>query len=142
MFAPVARFLLLYTVFTLAAEHNLEVHQMDVKATYLNANLKEDLYMKVPPSSNIPNRYVLKLKKGIYSIRQGRHVQYEMQGMLSEMDYIQTEADHTIFIHETDGFPNIITLYMDDMGLISESLECILQDKEALQQILPNDQSQ
>jgi hypothetical protein len=74
MFAPVARFLSLYTVFTLAAEHNLEVYQIDVKATYLNANLKEDLYMKVPPSFNISDRYVLKLKKGIYGIRQGRHV--------------------------------------------------------------------
>jgi hypothetical protein len=48
------------------------------------------------------------------------------------MGNMQTEADHAIFIHETDGFPDIITLYVDDMGLISESLECILQDKEAL----------
>ena len=123
MFMPVAKFQSLYTIFTLAAEHNLKVHQMDIKATYLNANLKEDLYMEPPPGFNIPEGHVLKLKKGMYGTR---------QGTLTEMGYTWTEVDHTVFVRDTDGFPDIITLYVDDMGLISESLECILQDKEAL----------
>jgi len=55
-----------------------------------------------------------------------------MQGTLSELGYTRMEADHAIFIHPSDGIPDIITLYVDDMGLISESLERILQDKEAL----------
>ena len=85
---PVAKFQSLYTIFTLAAEHNLKVHQMDIKATYLNANLKEDLYMEPPPGFNIPEGHVLKLKKGMYGTRQGRHVWYEeMQGTLMEMGY-------------------------------------------------------
>ena len=133
MFMPVAKFQSLYTIFTLAAEHNLKVHQMDIKATYLNANLKEDLYMEPPPGFNIPEGHVLKLKKGMYGTRQGGHVWYEeMRGMLTEMGYTWTEVDHTVFVRDTDGFPDIITLYVDNMGLISESLECILQDKEAL----------
>jgi len=132
-FTPIAKFQSLHTVFALAAEHNLEVHQMDIKATYLNTNLKEDLYMEPPPGFNIPKGHVLKLKKGMYGTRQGGHVWYEeMRGMLTEMGYTQMEADHAIFVCDTDGFPDIITLYVDNMGLISESLECILQDKEAL----------
>jgi hypothetical protein len=51
-----------------------------------------------------------------------------------ELGYTHTEVDHTIFVCPLDGIPNIITLYVDDMGLISESLEHILQDKEALSQ--------
>ena len=70
-FMPVAKFSSLCTVFALAAQHNLEVHQMDVKATYLNANLKEDLYMEPPPSFDIPEGHVLKLKKGMYGTKQG-----------------------------------------------------------------------
>jgi hypothetical protein len=52
--------------------------------------------------------------------------------MLSELGYTCTEVDHAVFVCPSDSIPNIITLYMDDMGLISESLKCILQDKEAL----------
>jgi hypothetical protein len=48
------------------------------------------------------------------------------------LGYTHTEADHAIFVHPSDGIPDIITLYMDNMGLISESLKHILQDKEAL----------
>jgi hypothetical protein len=51
-----------------------------------------------------------------------------------ELGYTRTEADHAVFVRPLDGIPDIITLYVDNMGLISESLECILQDKEALRQ--------
>jgi hypothetical protein len=89
--------------------------------------------MEPPPGFNIPEGHILKLKKGMYSTKQGGCIWYEeMRGTLSEMGYMRMEVDHAVFVCETDGFPDIITLYMDDMGLISESLECILQDKEAL----------
>ena len=53
--------------------------------------------------------------------------------MLITLGYTPTEADHAIFVHESpDTFPDIISTYVDDMGLISKSLECINQDKEAL----------
>jgi hypothetical protein len=131
----VAIFSSLRTVFALTAEHNLELHQMDVKAAYLNADLKKDLYMEVPPGFEIPEGHVLKLKKGVYGTKQGGHIWYEdMRGTLSELGYTHTEADHTVFVRPSDGIPDIITLYMDDMGLISESLERILQDKKALRQ--------
>jgi hypothetical protein len=45
---------------------------------------------------------------------------------------MHTEADYAIFIHKTFRFPDIITTYVHNMGLISESLEQINQDKEAL----------
>ena len=106
---------------------------MDVKVAYLNADLKEDLYMQPPPGFEVPKGHVLKLKKGMYSMRQGGRVWYEdMRGTLSELGYTRTEADHAVFVRPSDGIPDIITLYVDDMGLISESLERILQDKEAL----------
>ncbi len=44
---------------------------MDIKATYLNANLKKEIYMEAPPGFNIPKSHILKLKKGVYSTKQG-----------------------------------------------------------------------
>ena len=43
-----------------------------------------------------------------------------------------TEADHAVFVCKSSGVPNIITTYVDNMGLISECLEHINHDKEAL----------
>jgi len=45
-FAPVMKFLPLWTPLTLTAKHNLEVHQMDIKAAYLNGILEEEIYLK------------------------------------------------------------------------------------------------
>jgi hypothetical protein len=132
-FAPVAKFSSLRTIFTLATEHDLEVHQMDVKVAYLNANLKEEIYMEVPLGFDILEGHTLRLKKGIYGIRQGGHIWYiDFSSTLSELGYVHTEADHAVFICKSSSFPNIITTYVDDMGLISESLEHINRDKEAL----------
>ncbi len=44
---------------------------MDIKAAYLNANLKEEIYMEAPPGFDIPKGYILKLKKGVYGTKQG-----------------------------------------------------------------------
>jgi hypothetical protein len=56
-----------------------------------------------------------------------------MSSTLNEMGYTHTKADHTVFVHPSpDITPDIITLYVVDIGQISESLECILQDKAEL----------
>jgi hypothetical protein len=135
-FAPVAKFSSLRTIFALAAKHNLEVHQMDIKAAYLNADLDEEIYMEAPPGFDIPEGHVLRLKKGVYGTKQGSRVWYiNFSGTLFTLGYTPMQVDHTIFMRKSsDTFPDIISTYVDDMGLISESLECINRDKEALWQ--------
>ena len=38
----------------IAAIHNLEIHQMDVKTTFLNGDLDEEIYMEQPEGFIIP----------------------------------------------------------------------------------------
>jgi hypothetical protein len=67
-------------------------------------------------------------------MKQGGRIWYiDFSGTLAKLGYTCTEADHAVFVYTSSGFPNIITTYVDDMGLISESLKHINQDKEALQ---------
>ena len=70
------KFSSLRTIFALAAEHDLEVHQMDIKAAYLNTDLDKEIYMEVPPGFNISDGHILRLKKGVYGMKQGGHVWY------------------------------------------------------------------
>jgi len=76
-FTPVAKFPSFHTVLALATHLNLELHQMDVKAAYLNGKLKEEIFMEPPPGFDTPDDMVLCLIKAVYGTKQGRRVWYE-----------------------------------------------------------------
>nr|GEV39650.1 hypothetical protein [Tanacetum cinerariifolium] len=56
----------------LAAIHNLVIHQMDVKTTFLNGDLDEEMYMKQPKGFVMPGNEhkVCKLVKSLYRLKQ------------------------------------------------------------------------
>ena len=47
-FAPTAKWTTIRTLFALAAQSGWKVHQMDVKTTFLNGDLKEKFFMSQP----------------------------------------------------------------------------------------------
>ena len=56
---------------SLAAMYGLEIHQMDVKTTFLNGELEEEIYMKQPEGFIVSNKEtkVYKLIKSIYGLK-------------------------------------------------------------------------
>ena len=44
-YSPVARLTIIRVLLSLAASHDLLVHQMDVKTAFLNGELEEEIYM-------------------------------------------------------------------------------------------------
>jgi hypothetical protein len=48
-FAPTTNMTTIHTVLTIAAHCDWEIHQVDIKSAYLNAALKDTIYMRVPP---------------------------------------------------------------------------------------------
>ena len=59
-------------IMALVAHHDLELHQMDVKATFLNGNLYENFYMAQPKGFVMESKENLgcRLKKSIYGLKQ------------------------------------------------------------------------
>nr|GEW63236.1 zinc finger, CCHC-type [Tanacetum cinerariifolium] len=53
-YAPVARITTIKLLLALAAIYNLVIHQMDVKTTFLNGDLEEEVYMKQPEGFVMP----------------------------------------------------------------------------------------
>ncbi len=47
-YAPVSRSTSLRILLTIAAAHDLEIHQADVERAYLNGKLDRELFMRVP----------------------------------------------------------------------------------------------
>jgi len=98
-FAPVIKLSTFCAILTIAVQQNLTIHQMDIKAAYLNGKLKEEIYMEAPPGLEIPEGMVLQLNWAVYSTKQGGRVWYkDMCGTMAEMGYTRIKADHAVFI--------------------------------------------
>ena len=132
-FALVAKLASLHAILALAAEQDLEIHQMDVKSAYLNGTLEEEIFMEPPPGLEVPNNMVLHLKKAVYGMKQGGRVWYDnISNTLKLMGYQCNDADHAVFIRNKDNVPSIIVLYIDDITMALSDLGGINHDKEVL----------
>nr|GEU53007.1 retrovirus-related Pol polyprotein from transposon TNT 1-94 [Tanacetum cinerariifolium] len=79
-FAPVARLKAIRIFLAYAAHMNMVVYQMDVKTTFLNGNLWEEVYVSQPDGFMDPDNpnHVYKLKKALYGLKQAPRAWYDM----------------------------------------------------------------
>ena len=70
-FAPVARIESIRILLALACHLKFKFYQMNVKTTFLNGFLKEDVYVTQPKGFINPHflDYVLYLKKALYGLK-------------------------------------------------------------------------
>jgi hypothetical protein len=71
-FAPVARLYTIRMVLATTTQHNWKVYQMDVKSTFLNGYLEEEVYVQQPPGYEVKGQEdkVYRLEKEIYGLKQ------------------------------------------------------------------------
>jgi hypothetical protein len=71
-YSPVARMTTIRMLVALAACHDLLIHQMDVKITFLNGELDEEIYMNQPDGFVAPGQEnkVCILRKSLYGLKQ------------------------------------------------------------------------
>ncbi|KAK8632991.1 hypothetical protein V6N13_013846 [Hibiscus sabdariffa] len=71
-FSPVAMFKSIRILLAIAAFHDYEIWKMDVKTTFLNGKLEEDVYMTQPKGFVTPENAgkVCKLQRSIYGLKQ------------------------------------------------------------------------
>ena len=72
MFSLVAKMPMVRTVLANTMEQDWEIEHVDIKSAYLNAPLKETIYMKPPRGVLKPGQEgkVLRLLKGLYGLKQ------------------------------------------------------------------------
>ena len=74
-YAPVAGLTLIQTILVLAAQNDMQFHQIDIKGAYLNGELNNDkvIYMCQPPDYALkehPANYICQLRKTLYKLKQ------------------------------------------------------------------------
>ncbi|GKA92401.1 retrovirus-related pol polyprotein from transposon TNT 1-94 [Tanacetum coccineum] len=100
-FAPVARLDAIRIFLAYAAHMNMIVYQMDVKTTFLNGILREEVYFSQPDGfvdQDNPN-HVYKLKKALYGLKQDPRAWYDLLSkFLLSQKFSKGTVDPTLFI--------------------------------------------
>ena len=95
-FAPVERYTSIKIILTLATNMKWKLHQMDVKTTFLNGVIEEEVYIKQPLGFETHNKetHVCRLKKDLYGLKQAPRAWYRrIDGFLMNLGF--TKADNS-----------------------------------------------
>jgi hypothetical protein len=70
-FAPVARYTSIRTIISLATSMGWRLHQMDVRTTFLNGEIEEEVYIEQPDGfvTHEKESHVCRLKKALYGLK-------------------------------------------------------------------------
>jgi hypothetical protein len=119
-FSLVARYTSIRTILSLASMMKWKVHQMDVKTTFVNGEIKEEVYVEQPFGFNTHDREtrVCRLKKDLYGLKQAPRAWYgRIDNFLMSLGFSKSSADHNLYFKVEDGEPVILLMCVDDMFL-------------------------
>ena len=121
-FAPVLKYKSLRILLAIAAIQDMEVKQMDVETAFLNAEIKEEVYMEQPEGyhDGSPNN-VYRLLKTIYGTKQAP---YEWNNTLNDfivnkLKFNRCQSDTCTYMTKSKkGNPMIIAVFVDDIIIL------------------------
>ena len=114
-FAPVARMEAIRILIDFVAFMRFKLYQMDVKITFLNGDLKEEVYVKQLGFEDVerPN-YVCKLNKALYSLKQAPRAWYgRLSKFLLTNGFKRAKIDNTLFLVKREQELLIVQVYVD-----------------------------
>jgi hypothetical protein len=134
-YSPVARLTTIHVLLSLAASHGLLVHQMDVKAAFLNGELEEEIYMTQPIGFVVKGQEdkVCKLMKSLYGLKEAPKQWHEKFDVtLISTGFSVNEVDWCVYYRHGGGQGVILYLYVDDILIFGTSLDVINEVKTFL----------
>jgi hypothetical protein len=90
-FSPVSRMEEFRLLLAYACSKNIKVYQMDVKSSFLNGELEEEVYIEQPEGFQFSENedYVCKLKKALYGLKQDPRAWYSRLDKYSTTGRVQ-----------------------------------------------------
>jgi hypothetical protein len=123
---------------TLITHYDLELYQMDVKATFLNGKLVENVYMAQPNGFDMKGKEKQghHLNKCIYRLKQSsRRMYLELDKTTSNFGFKENIEDNYIIQSLRIGY--LFVLYVDYMVLASSDKNMLFQTKRFLLETEP-----
>ena len=119
MFATAAKMLSICVVLGNSTQQDWEIHQVDVKSAYLNAPLKEEVYMVPPAGLLTPGEegFICKLKKVLYGLKQAgcKWQKILTVVMMNDLGFKCSAVNHSVYLRQSRNEHMIIMVVTDDM---------------------------
>jgi hypothetical protein len=139
VFAPMARTETVRLLIALAAQQGWKVHHMDVKSAFLNGDLREEVYVQLPPGFVVKgsNGKVLKLNKALYGLRQAPRAWNEkLDSELLKLGFVKNPLEHAVY-RRTDKLGYLLVgVYVDDLIITGSSEVAIDEFKKEMKKSL------
>jgi hypothetical protein len=122
-FSPVARYTSIRTNIALASKIKWKLHHMDVKTTFLNGVIEEEVYIEQPQGFEFEDRktHVCRLKKVMYGLKQAPRAWYgRIDSFLTSLGFTKSKFDSNLYFKVMNDELVILLLYMDDLFLTRE----------------------
>ncbi|KAK9100306.1 hypothetical protein Scep_023736 [Stephania cephalantha] len=134
-YSPVSRITSIRMLISIAALYDMEIHQMDVKTSFLNGELEEEIYMDQPEGFVVKGQEnkVCRLVKSLYGLKQAPKQWHEkFDHTMMANGFKINECDKCVYIKEMKNSFVIVCLYVDDMLIMSSSKDAIMSTKKML----------
>lgn len=134
VYAPVVKWDTIRLLSAIAAVHDFEIDQMDVRTAFLNGDLEEDVYMKIPTGiSEQPPTMYCKLNKALYGLKQAPRTWNKMlDDTLLSLGLEKSKYDSALYSMCRDGIRFYILVWVDDLKLVCSSREFLDNFKKRL----------
>jgi hypothetical protein len=116
-FAPVLKTKSLRLIIALSSTTNRKIAQLDIKTAFLNADVKEDIYVLPVEGMRVREGHVLKLNKALYGIKQApREWNININNTITTLGFTKCRKDECIYVKVSKS-RNIIMLglFVDDI---------------------------
>ena len=116
----------------LVAHFDWELHQIDVKTTFLNSNLNERfLWCNLKDFMEKGKEYLLcRLKKSFYRLKQASHQWYlKFDEDVTSLSFVENKIDQCIYFKVNGCKFILFILYVDDILLVSSDLSLLNETK-------------
>jgi len=136
-FAPTLKQDTLRIITKIAVQRDFNTKQIDINSTYLNANLKENIYMKAPEGHDSYNKSFWKLEKAFYDLKQaGKELNERLNSELINMNFNRAKGEPCMYtkLDENKEIVCILLVYVDDIliGVTNKEIDTKNQLKENL----------
>lgn len=134
-FAPVAKLNTVRIIFSIAVNLDWKLFQLDTKNAFLNGELKESVFMDIPPGYKTEQNksMICKLKKSIYGLKQSPRAWFaRFTKVVLKYGFKQAHSDHTLFINRKNSLITVLLVYVDDIILTGNDDTGILRIKKQL----------
>lgn len=107
---------------------------MDVKTSFLNGNLEEEIFMLQPKGFREDEKKVCSLKKSIYSLKQASRQWYlKFDKVVTDFGFEENKLDECIYCKVCGSSLIFLILYVDVILLVSNSVALLKSTKDFLQ---------